>query len=80
LITINIFTYGKDGSPPCLLKPEARKLFVHGFEKKISRLVKHPRTGHQVGYRRCIDMQVQTYRRMLRGDIKEYIPFLLKLR
>jgi CRISPR-associated protein Cas1 len=74
------FTYGKDGSPPCLLKPEARKLFVHGFEKKISRLVKHPRTGHQVGYRRCIDMQVQTYRRMLRGDIKEYIPFLLKLR
>ena len=59
---------------PCLLSDEARKLFLHEFEMLMNRETTHPATGYKTNYRRCLDLQMQNYAQLVRGE-KPYVPF-----
>ena len=63
---------------PCLLSDTARKLFIHVFERKMNAAVIHPGTGLRLGYRRCIDEQVQILARVIRGARDGYMPMVLR--
>lgn len=63
---------------PCLLKGDARKIFIRAFENKMNSPVSHSPTGHRVDYRRCIDLQVQGLRRVVEGMLPEYRPMMIK--
>ncbi|VAX34217.1 Retron-type RNA-directed DNA polymerase, partial [hydrothermal vent metagenome] len=63
---------------PCLLKGDARKVFIRAFENKMNSSISHAPTGHQVDYRRCIDLQVQGLRQVIEGNMEEYKPMMIK--
>ena len=62
----------------CILKGNARKIFIRSFEAKMNKHMRHPATGFNVDYRRCIDLQVQKLRRIIEGSDETYKPFLIK--
>jgi hypothetical protein len=37
----------------CLLKPQARQVFIKALEEKLNSSIQHPVTGIQLDYRRC---------------------------
>jgi CRISPR/Cas system-associated endonuclease Cas1 len=43
-------------------------MFVQQFEKKMRTQTTHPHTGYAVDWRRCIQLQVQQYKRCLEND------------
>jgi CRISP-associated protein Cas1 len=63
---------------PCLLKDEARKVFLRAFEAKMNSAIVHPATGYHVDYRRCIDLQTQAMRRVIEGTGERYEPMTIK--
>lgn len=64
--------------PSCMLKDGARKTFIKAFESKMNSTVTHGPTGYQVDYRRCVDLQVQTLKRVIEGRAQRYEPFTIK--
>ncbi len=67
-----------DSGSPCLLKGDARKIFIRAFENKMNSSISHGPTGHQVDYRRCIDLQVQGLRQVIEGSLEKYEPMMIK--
>ena len=63
---------------PCLLKDEARKVFIKGFEGKMNSSFTHSGTGYPVDYRRCIDLQVQAMKKVVEGKLPAYEPLVIK--
>lgn len=72
------FALPKEAGLPCLLSDEARKLFIHHFEKKMNSPVTHPHTGFKVDYRRCINLQVMELARRIRGESVDYRPMEMR--
>ncbi|MEW6418387.1 MAG: group II intron reverse transcriptase/maturase [Nitrospirota bacterium] len=72
------FLIPEDEGSLCLLKDEARKVFVKAFEGKMNSSISHGGTGYQVDYRRCIDLQVQALRRVIEGKSNTYEPMIIK--
>lgn len=66
-----------DGSP-CLLKDDARKVFIRAFENKMNSTVIHTSTGYKVDYRQCIDLQTQALKKVIDGKLTEYEPMTIK--
>lgn len=62
------FDMPKTTEQPCFLTEEGRKTYIHHFEKRMQRAMKHPTTGYQVDWRRCINLQVQAYASWVRND------------
>jgi len=67
-----------DHGTPCLLKDEARKVFIKGFEGKMNSSFTHSGTGYPVDYRRCIDLQVQAMKKVVEGKLPAYEPLVIK--
>lgn len=70
------FEYPQAPDAPCLLSDEARKRFIHAFEKKMNAPVTHPATGLRLDYRRCIDQQARIMARVIRGGQERYTPMM----
>lgn len=63
---------------PCLLSDNARKQFIHAFERKMNATVTHPLTGQRLDYRRCIDQQIQLMAAVIRGRREHYQAMVLR--
>ncbi len=72
------FVIYEDEGSPCLLKDDARKVFIKAFEGKMNSSISHGTTGYQIDYRRCIDLQVQALRRVIEGKSNKYEPMTIK--
>jgi len=72
------FIYPEEDGLPCLLKGDARRIFIRAFEGKMNSAITHPSTGYKVDYRRCIDLQVQTLKRLIEGKSTEYRPMYIR--
>lgn len=57
------------------LESAARRVFLKHFEDRISEAVSYPDLADPVSYRRVIQLQVQLYKRCLKGEAR-YEPFL----
>ncbi len=68
----------KEENGMVLLSQEAIKKFLHQYEERLLTNVVHPLTGHQVTYRRCLELQVRQLARVVCGEEKEYKPFLVR--
>ncbi|MBI4333809.1 MAG: CRISPR-associated endonuclease Cas1 [Chloroflexi bacterium] len=68
----------KEENGMVLLSPEAVKKFIHQYEERLLTNIAHPLTGHQVTYRRCLELQVRQLARVLTGSEGEYKPFLVR--
>ena len=62
----------------CYLTDEARRTFVHHFERRVNTLVLHPLAKMRTTWRGCIDLQVTTYIKALRGEIDYYLPLEIR--
>lgn len=62
----------------CFLTDPARRTFVAQFEQRMNTLLVHPRAGFRTTWRGCIDIQVTTFIKALRGEIEMYIPLEIR--
>lgn len=69
------FYFAKEPGLPCYLTDEARKIFLNQFEIKMHQKVFHPQSGFTIDYRRCLDLQVQQFAQVIKGDNEFYEPF-----
>lgn len=74
-LTNKDFYFAKEPGLPCYLTNEARKIFLKQFEFKMHQKIFHPQSGFTVDYRRCLDLQVQQFAQVIRGDKENYEPF-----
>lgn len=75
ILTQKDFYFAKEPGLPCYLTDEARKIFLKQFEIKMHQKVFHPQSGFTVDYRRCLDLQVQQFAKVIKGDKENYEPF-----
>ena len=72
------FTLPENPGAACLLKAEARKKFITALEAKLNAPIRHPVSGLQLDYRRCMEHQVQHLAAVIRGREESYIPMVLR--
>lgn len=75
ILTNKDFYFAKEPGLPCYLTNEARKIFLKQFEIKMHQKIFHPLSGFTVDYRRCLDLQVQQFAQVIKGDKEKYEPF-----
>jgi len=68
----------KTGSGAVSLTDDARKTFLAAWQKRKQEQIIHPYTGENVTYSLLPFYQARLLARTIRGDIKEYPPFLIK--
>ncbi len=61
------------------LQPHSLKKFLKHWEEKLQSDVTHLHTGHQVNFRRCLELQVREYVACLMGEVEMYRPMIWKL-
>ncbi len=57
------------------LTPNARKKFIHAYERRLDALVTHPIFGYRISYRRVLEVQARLLGRYLMGEIDAYPSF-----
>ncbi|MHB8876008.1 MAG: CRISPR-associated endonuclease Cas4g/Cas1g [Myxococcaceae bacterium] len=57
------------------MKPEARKKFTRGYERRMEEQVTHPVFGYRISYRRILEVQCRLLARHLLGEIPSYPEF-----
>ena len=62
----------------CLLTKEARTTFIKALEAKLNAPIRHPVSGLQLDYRRCMEHQVRHLAAVIRGREEAYIPMVLR--
>ncbi|MCI4626031.1 MAG: CRISPR-associated endonuclease Cas1 [Candidatus Magnetoovum sp. WYHC-5] len=77
-LSLDDFDISDSDGFPCLLKSNARKVFIKAFESKMNSLILHKTSGIRTDYRRCMDLQVQMLKRLIEGTLQEYKPFTIK--
>ncbi len=60
------------------LGEEGKRRFVEQYEARLNTRVQHPRTGEQVTYRRCLELQAWQLARVLLGREAVYLPFVVR--
>lgn len=61
--------------PAVALTDGGRRKFFLAYERRMSHLVRHPRFGYQVSYRRLMEVQARLFARHLAGELPEYEGF-----
>jgi CRISPR-associated protein Cas1 len=77
-LTARHFEQPADAGGMVRLNAEAMRIFIQQFEERMQTEIKHPLTGYQVTYRRCLELQVRQLARVITGQSSEYKPFLVK--
>ncbi len=62
----------------CFLTDPARKRFVAHFERRMNTFVRHPVAKMRTTWRGCIDLQVTSFIRALRGESERYLPLEIR--
>ena len=78
ILTGKDFYYAKEPGTPCFLTNEARKSFINQFEIKMHQKTTHLTTGEKVDYLRYVDLQVQQFLQVIKGEKEFYEPFVIK--
>ena len=53
----------------CLMRPEARRVVVQAYQRRLASEITHPVFGYRVTYRRLFEMQARLLARYLAGEI-----------
>lgn len=61
--------------PAVMLKPNARKRFLHAYEQRLSTPITHPIFGYRISYRRVLEVQARLLARAISGEIDAYPGF-----
>jgi CRISPR-associated endonuclease Cas1/CRISPR-associated protein Cas4 len=59
----------------CNLTPHGRKAFIAAYERRMDTLVRHPRFGYSIAYRRVLEVQARLLARHLTGELPAYHAF-----
>jgi len=62
----------------CRMNESGRKSFFQAYRNRINEEITHPVFGYKLSYRRTIELQARILAKVLRGEIKEYIPFTVR--
>jgi CRISPR-associated protein Cas1 len=71
-------------SPPdainkaCVMDKEARKVFIRELEKKLNAPIRHPVSGLQLDYRRCLEHQVHQLAAVVQDREKRYKAMVIR--
>lgn len=61
------------------LRDEAFKIFLNGFEERLNSRRRNPLSADMsLTYRQIIERQIRNYARVIKGELKEYCPFVVK--
>lgn len=74
------FYFGGSEETPagCFLTDQARRTFVAQFERRMNTLVLHPLAKVRTTWRGCMDLQVTSFIRALRGETEMYVPLEIR--
>jgi CRISPR-associated protein Cas1 len=72
------FDYPQTAGEACLLNPEARRRFIEILEAKLNAAIRHPVSGADLDYRRCMEHQVRHLAAVIRGLEPGYRPMILR--
>ncbi len=62
----------------CHMNESGRKSFYQAYRNRMNEEITHPIFGYKLSYRRTIELQARILAKVLRGEIKEYIPFTVR--
>ena len=62
----------------CRMNESGRKSFFRAYRNRMNEEITHPVFGYKLSYRRTIEIQARILAKVLRGEIKEYIPFTVR--
>lgn len=77
-LTPDDFILPENSSEACMLKNEARKLFIRHLERKLNFRLRHPVSGLQLDYRRCVEHQINHLVTVIRQLTPAYQPMTLR--
>ena len=72
------FTFPDTIGKGCLLGSRPRKLFIRELEKKMNAPIKHPVSGLQLDYRRCMEHQVHQLAAVIQGRAPRYRAMVIR--
>lgn len=72
------FSWPEVPGEPCMMSVNARRNFVHAFEKKLNSPQRHARYGLQMDWRRIMDGQVLHLVQTLHGQSHAYQAYTIK--
>lgn len=77
-LTPAMFTYPDAAEKGCLLSDRARRLFIRELEKKMNAPIRHPVSGLQLDYRRCLEHQIHHLASVIQGREPRYRAMVLR--
>jgi len=69
---------GGEGVRPIYLKETSRVRFINLYEARINEQILYPATGEQTSYRRIFELQAYRLVRVILGEVKDYVPFMVR--
>jgi CRISPR-associated protein Cas1 len=77
-LTPEQFTLPDATNKACLMNDEARKVFIRELEKKLNSSIRHPNSGLQLDYRRCLEHQVHQLAGAVQDREKRYTAMVIR--
>lgn len=72
------FTLPDATNKACVMDKEARKVFIRELEKKFNSPIRHPVSGLQLDYRRCLEHQVHQLAAAVQDREKRYKAMVIR--
>ncbi len=72
------FLLPQQAGESCLMNQHARKFFIRQLEIKFNQQLRHPVSGVQMDYRRCMEYQINHLVAVIRQNAPDYQPMLLR--
>jgi CRISPR-associated protein Cas1 len=60
------------------LKEKGRRAFLTKYEERLNTEIRHPVFKYKATYRKCLELQVRLLTKTLMGEIKGYVPFIVR--
>lgn len=77
-LTPDDFSLPEHHGEACLLSKDARKFFIRQLETKLNSRLRHPVSGLQLDYRRCIEHQINHLVAVIRQTTPDYQPMIIR--
>ncbi len=72
------FTLPDATNKACVMEKEVRKVFIRELEKKLNSPIRHPVSGLQLDYRRCLEHQVHQLAAAVQDREKRYKAMVIR--
>lgn len=63
---------------PVHMSEAGMRRLIEGYEKRLETTLRHPVSGDQVTYRRCLELQVRQIAAIIEGRATGYVPVVMK--